>query len=228
MRVFWLTLALLLCARIAFAQDVDAAMLRFPDVSATHIVFVYNNDVWLVEKAGGTAIPISSPAGIELLPRFSPDGTYVAFSARYDGVWDVYEMPVAGGIPTRLTYNTDWENISDYTPDGKVLFAAEDGQTPRQNNLFTIDPRQPRLPEPMPVQMAEFGSVSPDGQWLAFTPWSYEWGSWNRYQGGSTSDIWLYNLQTGESRQVTTFSGTDDIPMWHGNLLYYVSDCGQD
>ncbi|MDQ3024049.1 MAG: PDZ domain-containing protein, partial [bacterium] len=165
---------------------------------------------------------------MEVLPRFSPDGTRVAFGANYDGTHDLYEMSVAGGIPKRLTYTPSYEDISDYTPDGKVLFSAAYGQALRQGNLFTIDPNGGRLPVALPVKMAEFGSVSADGRWLAFTPFSYEWGSWNRYQGGSTADIWLFNLDTHESRRMTNFAGTDDMPMWHDQLVYYVSDCGSD
>jgi tricorn protease len=228
MRFLWHSLAALLFVTSAHAQDIDAAMLRFPDVSATHIAFVYHNDVWLVGKEGGTAIPISSPAGIEVLPRFSPDGTAIVFGATYDGTPDLYEMSVAGGIPKRLTYTPQGEDLSDYTPDGKVMFSQPYGQTFRQANLFTLDPQRDVLPTPLPVKMAEFGSISADGQWLAFTPFSYEWASWGRYQGGSTADIWLFNLQTNESRQMTNFPGTDDLPMWHGQQVYFISDSGDE
>ena len=40
----------------------DARMLRYPDVSATHIAFVYADDIWLVPREGGTASPLASPA----------------------------------------------------------------------------------------------------------------------------------------------------------------------
>ena len=58
----------------AFAQ-IDARMLRYPSVSKTHIAFVYAGDVWLVPKDGGTAVRLTSSAGEESFPRFSPDGT---------------------------------------------------------------------------------------------------------------------------------------------------------
>jgi tricorn protease len=38
-------------------------MLRFPDISATHIVFSYANDLWLVDRMGGKAFPLASPPG---------------------------------------------------------------------------------------------------------------------------------------------------------------------
>ncbi|HKH61666.1 MAG TPA: hypothetical protein VKA49_12585, partial [Flavitalea sp.] len=45
--------------------QVDAGLFRYPDVSATQIVFTYANDIWVMPKEGGTAIKLSSPPGVE-------------------------------------------------------------------------------------------------------------------------------------------------------------------
>ena len=42
------------------------------------------------------------------------------------------------------------------------------------------------------------------------------------------SDVWLVNLQDGTSRRVTDWEGTDTMPMWHGEDLYYLSDAGPE
>ena len=60
-----------------FAQ-INAGLFRYPDVSATQIVFTYANDVWVMPKAGGMANKLSSPAGVEMFPKFSPDGKSIA------------------------------------------------------------------------------------------------------------------------------------------------------
>src|SRR5450755_4435213 len=73
---------------------IDARMMRQPAVSATQIAFVYAGDIWLVDKSGGAAVRISSPKGEESFPRFSPDGTLLAFTGDYDGNEDIYLMPV--------------------------------------------------------------------------------------------------------------------------------------
>ena len=54
--------------------QVDAGLFRYPDVSQSQIVFTYANDIWVIPKEGGTAIKLSSPAGVETFPKFSPDG----------------------------------------------------------------------------------------------------------------------------------------------------------
>src|SRR5208282_5689996 len=84
---------------------IDARMMREPAVSATQIAFVYAGDIWLAGKGGGVAVRVSSPRGEESFPRFSPDGTLLAFSGDYDGNEDIYVMPATGGLPRRLTHH---------------------------------------------------------------------------------------------------------------------------
>src|SRR5215203_4831481 len=86
----------------AFAQ-IDAGLFRYPDVSASEIVFTYANDLWIIPKAGGSAVKLSSPAGVETFPKFSPDGKKIAFTGNYDGNADVYVIPSGGGVPLRAT-----------------------------------------------------------------------------------------------------------------------------
>src|SRR4029453_2408277 len=64
-----------LLAAVPAAAQIDARMLRYPDVSATQIAFTYAGDIWIVPKTGGVAVRLSSPAGEETFPRFSPAGT---------------------------------------------------------------------------------------------------------------------------------------------------------
>ncbi len=125
MRKFILFLAALLAARsLSFAQ-IDAALFRFPDVSATQIVFTYANDLWIVPKEGGEAIRISSPPGVETFPKFSPDGKTIAYTADYDGNNSIYTIPATGGVPSRLTWQGSPERVVDWYPDGKhILFAS--------------------------------------------------------------------------------------------------------
>ena len=52
----------------------DAALLQYPDVGRDKIVFLFANDLWLVDRKGGQAAPLASPPGLERFPKFSPDG----------------------------------------------------------------------------------------------------------------------------------------------------------
>ncbi len=220
-------LAAVMSAAPASAVEPHAGMLRFPDVSSTHIAFVYANDVWLVPREGGVAAPLASPAGMEYYPRFSPDGGTIAFVGNYDGNRDLYTIPVAGGMPFRVTHHPAGEGLNDWTPDGKSLifaaFAAKD--YPVMIELFTV-PAGGGMPEKMPVPYGMSARVSPDGEWLAYTPYASETRTWKRYMGGMAGDIWLFNLNTHASKKITDWKGNDAQPMWHGERVYYISDDG--
>jgi tricorn protease len=110
MKRFLLAAITIIAFHFSYAQ-IDARLFRFPDVSASQIAFVYGGDVWIVSKNGGTANRLTSSTGEEAFPRFSPDGKTLAFSATYDGNTDVYTMPVTGGVPLRLTWNSFPEGL---------------------------------------------------------------------------------------------------------------------
>src|SRR3954466_7735650 len=103
--IYKMVALLLLAAAVPASAQVDARMFRQPAVSADKIAFVYAGDIWLVPKGGGDATRLSSPPGEESFPRFSPDGSTLAYSAEYDGNVDVYVVPTAGGTPVRLTHH---------------------------------------------------------------------------------------------------------------------------
>jgi len=211
----------------------DATMLRFPDVSKSHIVFSYANDLWLVPRSGGTAQKIASPPGQVLFPRFSPDGKTIAFMGNYEGGRDLYTLAIDGSNPvetaTRLTYHPSTELLSDWTPDGESLLYSTSGFTGmvRAPEMFTVS-KSGGSPDKLPIPYGAAGAIHPDGDWLAYTPENRDMRTWKRYRGGHASDIWLFNLKTNESIRATDFDGTDTQPMWSpdGQTLYYISDAG--
>ena len=203
--------------------------MRFPDISADKIVFSYARDLWIVDKTGGTALPLASPEGAERFPRFSPDGQRIAFVGNYDGGTDLYHISANGGIAERATYHPASETLCDWHPDGKSLLYSSNGFAGlgRQTQLFTISRDNP-LPQQLPVPYGSNGAISADGKWLAYTPYSRDTRTWKRYRGGMASDVWLFNLENKTSKQITDFEGTDSLPMWHDKVVYYLSDAGAE
>jgi len=204
---------------------IDARMLRYPDVSADKIVFVYAGDVWVAPKQGGTAHRLSTPAGEERFPRFSPDGSSIAFSGNYDGNTDIYVVPTEGGLPTRVTHHPFADRMLDWYPDGKsILYAsAMASGTNRYNQLYATS-KDGGLPSRLPVPYGEFGSIAPDGKTLAYLPASRDFRTWKRYRGGQTTDVWIFDLNKHTSKNATDSETNDSQPMWHGSTLYFLSD----
>jgi len=69
------------------------------------IAFVYAGDLWVVGREGGVAQRLTTGAGVETRPYFSPDGNEIAFTGEYDGNIDIYVVPASGGVPRQLTWH---------------------------------------------------------------------------------------------------------------------------
>jgi tricorn protease len=210
--------------------QIDAGLFRFPDVSKTQIVFTYANDIWLISKEGGMAVKLSSPPGVEIYPKFSPDGKSIAFTGNYDGNRDVYTMPVAGGVPLRLTEHSFGDRTVDWTTDGKrVLFASIRESGKYRFNQFYMVPATGGPAEKLPMPYAEFGSYSPDGKQMALNFRTQVGRNWKRYRGGWNADIHIFNFETLASENISGSSdGADEFPMWHDNFIYFLSDRGPE
>jgi tricorn protease len=223
-----LAVALASLAAQPLGAQIDARMFRYPDVSATHITFVYAGDIWIVPKSGGMAHRLSSPPGEETFPRFSPDGSRIAFSANYDGNTDIYVVPTMGGEPVRVTHHPMGDRMLDWYPEGDALLFASARESGRQRfRQFYRVWDGGGLPEKLPLPYGEFGTLSPDGTTLAYTPKSRDSRTWKRYRGGWATDVWLFDLETLESRNITNDPANDGQPMWYGRTLYFLSDRGE-
>lgn len=220
--------ALVACPGVARGQT-NARLLRYPDISATQIAFVYGGDIWVVPKTGGVATRLSSPRGEEQFPRFSPDGSHIAFTANYDGNNDVYVIPATGGDPQRVTYHPSTDRVVDWYPDGKSLLFASNmtSEKDRFNKLFRTSVNG-GTPQALPMPYGEFGAISDDQKWIAYTPSTMDFRTWKRYRGGWTSDIWLFNLEDKSAQKITDPNADDTQPMWFGSTLYYLSDRGEN
>ena len=210
--------------------QIDAGLFRFPDVSATQIVFTYANDVWIAPIEGGTAIKLSSPSGVESFPKFSPDGKTIAYTANYDGNWDVFSIPTTGGLPARLTQHGWTDRVVDWTPDGKsVLFASgRESEKERYSKLFTI-PAQGGAPTTLPLAYGEFASYNADGSSMALVFRSEAFRTWKRYRGGDVADIYIFNFADNSSYNISgDIDAGEEFPMWYGNAIYFLSDNGSE
>ncbi len=214
------------------AHQPDATMLRYPAVSKSHIAFVYANNIYLAPRAGGIASLTAVPPGQSSFPRFSPDGATLAFAANYDGNRDLYTLPVAGGTPFRVTHFPGSESLCSWTNDNRLMFLTSGlAGLGRQSQLYSV-PATGGQPARYPMPYSGYGSVSQDGQSIAFTPHSTETRTWKRYRGGMATDIWVMNLKDLTSKKITDWEGTDSLPMWGkgsaASVIFYISDNGPE
>jgi hypothetical protein len=149
---------------VSHAQSEKPLLLRQPTLSKTQIAFIYAGDIWLVSREGGDATRLTSGTGSKAYPRFSPDGSQIAFTADYEGKANVYVVPAAGGVPRRVTYEPGPDLVSGWTNDGKnILFAStRDSSTRGIFRLFTV-PVGGGFATALPLPRGWEGSYSEDG-----------------------------------------------------------------
>ncbi len=209
------------------AERLDARVMQMPALSEKNVAFVYAGDIWLAPRQGGEAFRLSSPRGAESFPRFSPDGQWLAFTGNYEGNEDIYVMPVAGGEPLRITHHGDSDRLLGWYPDGQSLLFASTMTTfsNRVRQFFKVSAKG-GLPEKLPVPYGEFGTISPDGRQLAYTPITTDFATWKRYRGGMAPDLWLFDLDAKTAKKVAPDPANDSQPLWAGSKIYFLSDRG--
>ncbi len=222
------------------AQAARPALMRFPTLHSGTIVFEAGGNLWSVDRSGGIARQLTSDKGMNIVPRFSPDGKEIAFTGQYDGNTDVYTMPAEGGPATRLTFHSDvvpeaplrWgpnNMVVTWTPDSKkvVFLSRRDTFNSWFGRLFLV-PRDGGLPTQLPVPKGGMTSYSPDGNKIAYNRIFRNFRTWKDYYGGLAQDIWIYDFTTRKVERVTHWKGTDTYPMWYQNTIYFASDRGPD
>lgn len=234
-RALSVCLLALVCASAVSAVEEETRLLRFADIHDERVAFVYAGDLWTAPVTGGDATRLTTDVGLELFPKFSPDGRFIAYSAEYSGSRQVWVVPAEGGTPRQLTFRNDVGSmpprggfdyqVMDWTPDGEhVLFRANRLPWSERMGRPYLVPLAGGDERPLEIPESGGGTLSPDGTRLAYTPIDREFRTWKRHQGGRAQDVWIYDLAAHTSERITDWKGTDNQPVWFGETIYFTSD----
>lgn len=195
------------------------------------IAFTYQDDIWTAAADGSNPRRLTAHVARDMMPRFSPDGQWIAFTSNRLGNNDVYVMPASGGEPRQLTWHSGDDQALYWTPDGReIVFTSARGTHPFGSPLYrvTLDGSAPR---PMSMDFGRSGMMKQDATKIAFnrTVPSY----WRKgYRGNSNADIAVQDLKSGEITELTDTdvkayqSAVHDVhPMWGADgLIYFASE----
>lgn len=231
--------SVLLSALVLLAASAPARagtkLLRFPDIHKDRVAFCYGGDIWVAPSSGGTATRLTAHEGLELFPKFSPDGAWIAFTGQYDGDEQVYVIPSGGGVPRQLTWypargplpaRWGYDNqVYGWTPDGKgVLFRSmRDAFDLTGTRLCTVG-LDGGLPVALPMPVSGGGDLAPDQQHAVYSPLTRDFRTWKRYQGGWAQDLYLFDFATSALTPVAHSPRTERDPMWIGERIWFASD----
>ncbi len=198
-------------------------MLFRPDIDGDDVVFEYAGDLWRASVQEQFAQRLTSSPGYEVLPEFSPDGEWIAFSGQYSADnYDVYIIPRNGGRPKRLTHHPAHDIVLGWTPDGKYVLFTSGRNDWKLSRLFKISP-EGGLAQEFTLPSVYEADFSPDGRTMVFNRRA-AWLEWKGYRGGRTPDIWLHDFERDTTYKIIDWEGTEIFPQWIDGSVYFISD----
>lgn len=194
-------------------------------MAESRLIFVAEGDLWTVAATGGTATRLTTHAGEETSPMVTADGSLIAFVGQYEGPSEIYTMPLAGGLPTRRTFDGAVGRglgTSGWTGDGKLVYSTNAYSTVPDAQLFTLDLASGAR-RAVELHQAADGSFDGEGN-LFFTRLPFQGSHTKRYKGGTAQQIWKWDGK-GEATPLTKdYDGTSKRPMVYKSRVYFATD----
>lgn len=205
---------------------------------------LYNSDIYLVSEKGGNPIRLTTGPGRDDFPRWSSDGSLVAFISDRNGSPQIWTINPSGGEAVQLTTLASGAGTFSWSPDDRrlaVLLPDRDGDDTgekRQKEEIIrpgVDP--PRIHIHL-VDVAD-GSISR----LTSGDYSVESLDWSpdstqivfsarpssRVSDLFNSDLYLIDIASGKVRDLVDRPGPDTTPRWSpdGRRIAFVSTNGR-
>ncbi len=81
----------------------------------------YDSNLWIIDADGRNGLKLTHSTSSDSRPRWSPDGTAIAFLSDRDGRNAIWMLNAAGGEPWRLTKQPGAIRNFEWSPDGKAI-----------------------------------------------------------------------------------------------------------
>ena len=190
-----------------------------------------NWDIYLFEKPGGPARPLTSDPAMDYNPVFSPDGRWVVFSSERRGSPDVYALDLKrADAPRLLTDSPAMEDAPAFSPDGRRLAFVSTRDNNAEIYSMAFDPEKPgsfvKAVNLTRNSTGDFNpAFSPDGRRIAF---SSDRDMPQRFglPGTKESDIYVMDADGSNVKRLTSVKGWDGSPAWSadGQTIYFYSE----
>jgi TolB protein len=150
-------------------------------------------DIYVVAASGGTPVKLTSGAGLNARPAWSPEGATIYFVSNRGGIYNVWKVPAAGGTEEMVTPTTGVLGGPAVSPDGLSLAYTLPGSGGSLSAVVLHDLASGAR-RVVTNQFDSEPAFDPTGQTLVVTS----------FRGGN-ADLWLLDVASGAAiRQLTT------------------------
>jgi eukaryotic-like serine/threonine-protein kinase len=178
-------------------------------------VSIPEGSVFRAAADGSQRLQLTWPPLQAGMPRWSPDGTQIAFPASLPGKRSrIYVVPFNGGTPQQVTSDEHWkygDGDPTWSPDGTSLAFSTSKDEPAGESIHIVDLKTNRVSN-LPGSEGMFSPRwSPDGELIA----GVSRASWH---------LMLYDTRT--RRQTDLFNHGGGYPNWSrdGKFLLFASE----
>ncbi len=167
----------------------DLGYFRAPAIRNDTLVFVSEGSIWLSHARGGPAARISSSYSYESVPKLSPDGKRIAFLAESADGFEVFELPIHGGVARQVTHGAQAYGLPQWSSDSELLILTTQFSDLGNPQLAKVDALTGKI-SVLPFEKAHGGAKDTKGCYL-FYPLRQS-SSTKRYEGGEQARIWRW------------------------------------
>ncbi|MFL6248605.1 MAG: S9 family peptidase [Thermoanaerobaculia bacterium] len=185
-------------------------------------ISVYDSDLWLIDADGKNDRRLTFANGADFRPRWSPDGTRLAFLSDRGGRNAIYLLDPRGGEAQPLTNEPTPIREFEWSPDGKqIAFTRIDepsgegeprvvGENERVMHLYVVDVESGKCRKLTSDQLSTFDlSWSPDGSEIALAR-----ANGTGLDALHSTDLHILSLRDGTIRPLVVRPGHDRNPRY--------------
>ncbi|MBK8978985.1 MAG: PD40 domain-containing protein [Planctomycetes bacterium] len=231
---------LFLLAALAPAQDRAIRLPLHPRITpdGERVVFAWQGDLWIAPlRATAPATRLTWHPGRDAHPLPSPDGEHLLFTSDRAGREQVFVMPLGGGAPRQVTFDSVGCDPLEWTADGAAFLAlrtSDRSPFPTEARRLVRIPLERTTPEQVLFDAgANSGTLAPDGRHALFTRGRIQ-EERKGYRGAAAEQIWLADLGaagrpalTRQSVDREAFQNVSEYaPLWlpDGSGYLFLSD----
>ena len=139
--------------------------------NADRIVFLWStrdgsSQIYLIDAEGGGLTRLTTSAGIDTEPNFSPDGQTLLFTSDRGGSPQIYRTSLSGGAAERITFDGTYNVSPRFSPDGKSFVFVQ-----RNGGRFNLMIQEFATRQVMPLTdgaVDESPSFAPNGRMILY------------------------------------------------------------